>query len=129
MMTPKQTAKSLVSYSRRHPDDELHTFVIPQVPGSIPRSTPVDGVVESLIKSRKYVLPLAVLHPYVAGTLIVAYLTDGRFHPDRNAAVFNPTMSFEPGGVVRPHSVGELGQTVSTSEQPRDVSGNSRRRR
>ena len=127
MMTPKQAAKSLVSYSRHHPGDDLRTFVIPQVPGSIPRSTPVDGVAESLVKSRKYVLPLAALHPWVAGTLLAAYLTDGRFHPDRNAAVFNPAISLEPGEVVHPHSVGELGQTVATSEQPRDVPVSSRR--
>ena len=35
MMTPKQAAKSLVKYSRRHPEMELHAFVIPQVPGTI----------------------------------------------------------------------------------------------
>jgi hypothetical protein len=97
MMTPKQAAKSLVKYSRRHPDTEMFTFVIPQVPGTIPRSTPVDGVVESLIKSKKYVVPLAVLHPYVAGTLIAAYFSDGRFHPDPHAAVFNPAIDEEPG--------------------------------
>jgi hypothetical protein len=98
MMTPKQAAKSLVKYSRRHPEMEMRTFVIEQVPGTIPRSTPVDGVVESLVKSKKYVLPLAALHPIVAGTLVVAYLGDGRFHPDRHAAVYNPTESAEPGG-------------------------------
>ena len=39
MMTPKQAARSLVKYSRRHPEMELHAFVIPQVPGTIARST------------------------------------------------------------------------------------------
>jgi len=97
MMTPKQAAKSLVKYSRRHPDTELRTFVIPQVPGTIKRSTPVDGVVESLVKSKKYVLPLAALHPIVAGTLVVAYLGDGRFHPNPHAEVYNPTTAAEPG--------------------------------
>lgn len=97
MMTPKQAAKSLVRYDRRHPEMDLETFVIPQVPGTIPRSTPVDGVVESLVKSKKYVVPLAVLNPYVTGTLIAAYFTDGRFHPDRNAAVFNPALAFDAG--------------------------------
>ena len=101
MMTPKQAAKSLVKYSRRHEDTDLETFVIPQVPGTIPRSTPVDGVVESLVKSKKYVVPLAVLNPYVTGTLIAAYITDGRFHPNRNASVFNPALDFEPGVVQR----------------------------
>jgi hypothetical protein len=96
IMTPKQAAKSLVKYSRRHPEIELRTFVIPQVPGSIRRSTPVDGVVESLVKSRKYVLPIAVLNPYVAGTLVAAYLGDGRFHPDPHAEVFLPTSAPEP---------------------------------
>lgn len=97
MMTPKQAAKSLVKYSRRHEETDLETFMIPQVPGTIPRSTPVDGVVESLVKSKKYVVPLAVLNPYVTGTLIAAYISDGRFHPDRSAAVFNPMQEFEPG--------------------------------
>lgn len=95
IMTPKQAAKSLVKYSRRHPDVNLHTFVIPQVPGSIPRSTPVDGVVESLVKSKKYVVPIAVLNPYVAGTLIAAYFGDGRFHPDPHAEIFNPASRSE----------------------------------
>lgn len=97
MMTPKQAAKSLVKYSRRHPGDELFTFVVPQVPGTIPRSTPVDGVVEGLVKSKKYVLPLALLHPYITGTLVAAYFSDGRFHPDPHAAVFDPTVATEPG--------------------------------
>jgi len=97
MMTPKQAAKSLVKFSRKHPEAEMRTFVIPQVPGTIERSTPVDGVVESLVKSKKYVLPLAALHPIVAGTLAVVYLGDGRFHPDKHAAVFNPEDELMPG--------------------------------
>lgn len=101
MMTPKQAAKSLVKYSRHHPGDDLFTFVIPQVPGTIARSTPVDGVVEGLIKSKKYVLPLALLHPYITGTLIAAYFTDGRFHPDRHAAIFNPALAAELGSGTR----------------------------
>ena len=39
IMTPKQAAKSLVSYSKRHRDLQFSSFVIPQVPGTIPRST------------------------------------------------------------------------------------------
>jgi len=96
LMTPKQAARSLTKYSKSHPDVDLHTFVIPQVPGSIRRSTPVDGVVESLVKSKKYVLPLALLHPVVTGTLVVAYLGDGRFHTDPNAPVFNPERDESP---------------------------------
>lgn len=96
MMTPRQAAKSLVKYSRRHPETDLHTFVIPQVPGSIARSTPVDGVVESLVKSKKYVLPLAYVNPWVAGSLLIAYFGDGRFHPDPHAPLFSPVRAAEP---------------------------------
>ena len=35
--TPKQVAKSLNSYARHHPILEMSSFVIPQVPGSIPQ--------------------------------------------------------------------------------------------
>lgn len=101
MMTPKQTAKSLVKYSRKHPETDLRTFVIPQVPGTIRRSTPVDGVIESLVKSKKYVVPLAIINPYVTGTLVAAYLGDGRFHPDPHAEVYIPTEVSEPGIPVR----------------------------
>jgi hypothetical protein len=116
MMTPKQAAKSLVKYSRHHPATDIYTFVIPQVPGSIPRSTPVDGVVESLVKSKKYVVPLAVLHPYVAGTLIAAYFSGGRFHPDANAAVFNPAIHAEPGPAMRAQLPPAPGQVAAAPE-------------
>jgi hypothetical protein len=56
----------------------MSAFVIPQIPGSIPRSHPVDGVVESLVKSKKYLLPMVVLVPEVTGGVVVAYLVDGR---------------------------------------------------
>lgn len=97
IMTPKQVARSLSKYGKHHRDLEVTTFVIPQVPGTIHRSTSIDGVVESLVKSKKYVLPLALLHPVITGSLIAAYLGDGRFHPDPKAAVFDPVQDLRPG--------------------------------
>src|SRR5215813_4080919 len=81
--TPKQVAKSLVKYANRHPDLEFSGFVIPQVPGSIHRSHGAHGVAESVVRSKKYVVPLAVLHPFVAGGAVVVYLGKGRFNPSR----------------------------------------------
>lgn len=118
VMTPKQAAKSLVKYGRKHPDMEMRTFVIPQVPGTIPRSKPVDGVVESLVKSKKYVVPLAALHPFVAGTLIAAYLGDGRFHPDPHAEVYNPADSMDPGEPVADEPLGNGELTPAEYQQP-----------
>ncbi len=86
--TPKQISKLLVKYSSRHPELASFNFVIPQVPG-MPRSTPVHGVVESVLKSKKYLLPLALLHPVVTGGLAVAYVDDGRFDPTHHAMVFD----------------------------------------
>jgi hypothetical protein len=92
IMTPKQAAKSLVSYSKRHPDLQFSSFVIPQVPGTVPRSTAVRGVLESLVKSKRYALPLvsvAVLHPYLGGSLAFAWLDGSQFNPRRIAESAN----------------------------------------
>jgi hypothetical protein len=96
IMTPKQVARSLVRYRGRHPDLLFSTFEIPQIPGSIRRSRPVDGVLEGFIKTKKYSLPLAVLHPFVVSGVAVAYLSEGRFKPGRNALVLDLT----PGAQV-----------------------------
>ena len=98
LMTPKQAAHSLQKYAKRHRDLEFSTFVILQVPGTIHRSTPVHGVIESLIETKKYVLPLALLHPVVAGSLVAVYIGDGRYHPAApDEAVFDPRLEAEPG--------------------------------
>ncbi len=88
--TPKELVRSLERTSRKR-GIPLQVFVIPQVPGSIPRSIRVDGVLEAFLK-RKYVLPVAVLHPVVAGSLAMVYLTDGRFSLPKNPAVLDVTV-------------------------------------
>ena len=89
LMTPKQVARSLVSYGKKNPDLNMSAFVIRQVPGSIPRSHPVDGVAESLVKSKKFLIPLVVLAPEVTGGVVVAYLTDGRLKLPKDTTVFD----------------------------------------
>ena len=117
LMTPKQAAKSMVHYSRHHSDLKFTTFVIPQVDGTIHRSDPVDGVIESLLKSKKYVVPIAALHPIIAGGLAVAYLGDGRFHPDPKAQVFDPALEMEPGeNGANEQSASHDGRRISVSE-------------
>jgi hypothetical protein len=85
--TPKQVARSLTKYADHHPELTFSTFMIPQVPGNIKRSHPIDGVMESVVKSKKYVVPLAVLNPEITAGLVVAYLTDGRFKAPKDATV------------------------------------------
>jgi hypothetical protein len=80
--TPKQSAKALVKYARRRPELRLSHFVVPQIPGVRP-SKKMRGVSESLIRSKKYVVPLLVLEPWVAATAAAAYVAQGRFDPAR----------------------------------------------
>jgi hypothetical protein len=89
--TPKQMAKTLIKYSKRHPELQFSRIVIPQVPGSSQRSTSVQGVVEAFFKSKKYIVPSAVVSPIFAGCVAAVFIGTGgagRFQPARNATVF-----------------------------------------
>ena len=88
--TPKQMAKTLTKYSAKHPHLQLSRLVIAQVPGSMPRSTAVHGVVESFFKAKKYIVPSVVVSPIFAGCVAAVYVGSGagHFEPARNAMVF-----------------------------------------
>jgi hypothetical protein len=88
--TPKQMAKLMVRFGDRHPELQFSRLVIAQVPGSVPRSTTAHGVVESFFKSKKYIVPSAIVSPIFAGCVAAVYLGSGtgRFDPARDAMVF-----------------------------------------
>lgn len=88
--TPKQMAKLLTRYSEHHPELSFSRLVIAQVPGSMARSTPVHGVVESFLKSKKYIVPSAVASPIFAGCVAAVYVGTGagHFEPARGASIF-----------------------------------------
>jgi hypothetical protein len=90
--TPKQMAKMLVKYNQRHPEIEYSRFIIAQVPGSMPRSSAVHGVVESFFKSKKYIVPSAIASPIFAGCVFAVYegVGAGRFQPAKGALVLDP---------------------------------------
>lgn len=90
MTTPKQMAKLLTKYSARHSYLAFSRLVISQVPGTMPRSTAVRGVVDSFFRSKKYIVPSAVVSPIFAGCVAAVYVGTGagRFEPARNAMVF-----------------------------------------
>jgi hypothetical protein len=87
--TPKQIAKMLAKYSRHHPELQSSDFLVPQVPGTVRRSKPVHGVLESVMAAKKYMLPLVVLHPYIGGGVLVEYFGHRRFDPARNALILD----------------------------------------
>jgi hypothetical protein len=71
----------------------------------------VDGVAESLVKSKKYLLPLVVLNPEFTGAVVVAYLTEGRMRLPKNAKMFEVDDAEYTGGPLRPVIL--PGETVS----------------
>lgn len=90
MTTPKQMAKMLTKFSDRHPELQSSRLIIAQVPGSMPRSSTVRGVVDSFFRSKKYIVPSAVVSPIFAGCVAAVYVGTGagHFDPARNATVF-----------------------------------------
>ena len=105
VMTPKQDARSLVKYGGKYPQAHMTAFVIHQVPGTVPRSHPVDDIAESLVKKKRYLLPLTVLAPEVTGGVVVAYLVDGRLKLPKGTPVFeigDEETTGAPAPVVEP---------------------------
>jgi hypothetical protein len=88
--TPKQMAKALTKYSARHPELKFSRMVIAQTPGSAARSTDIRGVVDGFFRSKKYIVPSAVVSPIFAGCVAAVYFGTGagRFDPAKNATVF-----------------------------------------
>jgi hypothetical protein len=123
--TPKQMAKTLIKFSARHKQLEFSRFVIPQVPGSAARSTRVHGVVESFLKSKKYIVPSAVVSPIFAGCVLAVYegTGAGRFDPAQQAMVFNAGRGLEPplGAEDRRAYQSELNHLVA--DPPAEMSG------
>ena len=101
--TPKQIAKMLVKFDAHHPELHSSRIVISQVPGSMPRSSTPHGVVESFLKSKKYIVPSAIASPIFAGCVFAVFVATGadRFEPDRDALVFEPDGDREPAMAKR----------------------------
>lgn len=114
--TPKQAARSLVRFAHRSGSGASH-FVVPQVPGA-PASRRVRGVNESLVRSKKYLLPLVLVQPWVAAGAATAYFTTGRFDP-RSVAQFECRPEHLPGCVFalrRAHQAQDL--TAGAQAEP-----------
>ena len=93
--TPKHITKSFVRFSRRNPDLRFFTFIIPQVDSDLKRSTAVRGVIETFVLSKKYVVPLAIASPWIAAGGFVAYVTEGRFNPEKYASLILEHVALE----------------------------------
>jgi hypothetical protein len=105
LTTPKQVAKSLVKYSKKHPELHFSGFVIEQVPGKLPRSTHVRGVMEALVKTKKYAVPMVLVHFALTPALAVGYFTTGRFNPKKHARVAYDAVALEQRALLANGSI------------------------
>ncbi len=83
LATPKNVARSVM----RRAQAEERRFLVPQVPGSRPQTQSARGVLEALVKTKKYAVPLAITQPWLPVALAAGYLTTGRFNPAKHALV------------------------------------------
>ena len=87
--TPKQLARTLSKFSKRHPELQPSRFVIPQVPGTIPRSKRVKGVFEVMLTAKKYMWPIFLFQPYIAVSAVAVYTQHWHFNPGKNAPILD----------------------------------------
>jgi hypothetical protein len=113
LTTPKQVARALVKYDQKHPETDMSAFVIPQVAGSVKRSHPVKGVTESLVKSKKYLIPMTILAPELTGGMVVAYLARGRMKLPDDAVIFDADHLTDPSEATPPSEREGPGVTFS----------------
>jgi hypothetical protein len=76
--TPQQIARCMISYARHHRDLPISVFYLQQIPGSRRPSYSISGVSGGFVK--KYILPLAAFHPWVASGVFAVYFVHGRFN-------------------------------------------------
>jgi hypothetical protein len=93
LTTPKHIVKSLVKFCDARPDLQLRAFAISQVPGSRPESRSTRGVLESLVLKPMYVVPLAVVQPWIPVAFATGYIATGRFNPkQRSTGAYEPSV-------------------------------------
>jgi hypothetical protein len=63
----------------RHPELDYEVYELPQVPGNIPRSGRLCGVTESFVKTKPYLLPVAVINPIGIGSMAALGIADRRY--------------------------------------------------
>jgi hypothetical protein len=78
IVTPREVAYQLTRYARRHPEMQLSVFEIPLVPGFHHSSRVGMSVDQSLVLTG-YVIPIAILNPYVGAAIVADDLIFGRY--------------------------------------------------
>jgi hypothetical protein len=80
LMSPKAAARSFTRWALQRPELGFYAMYFPQQPGDIPRSGLARSGTETVIHSKKYLIPIIVLGDFELPTSIfAAYIFTGRF--------------------------------------------------
>jgi hypothetical protein len=105
MMTPKAAARSFTSWAVKRPELGFYSLHFAQLPGDVRRSGLARSGTETVIHTKKYLIPAVVLGDWELPTSIVAsYLFTGRFnlykaytqHPAPTAAALEENSQAQP---------------------------------
>jgi hypothetical protein len=98
LMTPKQVVRSVVAYSRTHPETRMRVVEVAQIAGTLRRSRPAWGVAEAGLKTKRYLATLLMIQPEVVLGCGIAYLGNGRWHVGEGAEKVGPEAWATRGG-------------------------------
>ncbi len=113
IVTPRQVAYELVRYARKHPELHLRVLEIAQIPGYRRPGRTNKSVAESLIVTG-YIVPIAVLNPYVAAGICADYLAWGRY-----------PLPLKHVRLLGPGSVDLLASAHAGAKRPKGAPGNA----
>ena len=82
MTGPKAIARSFTHYAEHHPELDLRVIRIEQVPGTYKRSSDSKEGTEQLIRSKKWLVPIAAVGYQALPFIAASYFLTGRFSPD-----------------------------------------------
>jgi len=89
LTSPKTTARSLVHYAERHPDLNIRVTRFAQLPSEIRRSDPARSGMETVITTKKFLLPM-LFRPEELAAISVSYLITDRFSAERSSRKHAP---------------------------------------
>ncbi len=78
---PKAVARSFTHYAERHPELQLRVIRVVQVPGTYRHSSDPREGTEQALRSKKWLVPIAVAEAEAVPVLAASYLLTGRFNP------------------------------------------------
>jgi len=99
--SPKAIARSFTHYAEHHPELDLRVIRIEQLPGTFKRSSDSHEGTEQLIRSKKWLLPIAAVGYQALPVIAASYFLTGRFspdhevqqHPSQQAAMFTDELA------------------------------------